>query len=244
MCDECRIVALGSSRRAMLGMTAAATIGSALWMRPAQAVDLAASELAPANAISPDAALQRLMDGNARYVGNASTQHDFSAARAARAQAQYPIAGILSCADSRLAPEIAFDQAPGELFVVRLAGNFVNNDGLASLEFGVAVLGIPLLMVLGHSGCGAIDATIKVIQDGITLPGHLPELVEALKPGVQRAIDAKPQNLLDAAIIENVRYNMERLQKATPILGELVEAGKVKVVGAVYDIATGKITQV
>lgn len=244
MCDECVKLASGSSRRAMLGMTAAAATVSALWMRPAQAVDLAASELAPANAISPDAALQRLTDGNARYAANAPTQHDFSAARAARAKAQYPIAGIVSCADSRLAPEIAFDQAPGELFVVRLAGNFVNNDGLASLEYGVAVLGIPLLMVLGHSGCGAIDATIKVIQDGITLPGHLPELVEALRPGVQTAIDAKPEHLLDAAIIENVRYNMERLQQATPIIGELVDAGKVKVVGAVYDIATGKITQI
>ncbi|HEX2529018.1 MAG TPA: carbonic anhydrase [Geminicoccus sp.] len=232
------------SRRFLLGM-GAAMLGTMAAGGPGHAVDLDDSVLAPPpNAIPADAALQRLMDGNARYAANRSTQMDYSAGRAARAKAQYPIAGIVSCADSRVAPELAFDQAPGELFVVRLAGNFVNQDGLASLEYGVEVLGIPLLMVLGHSGCGAVDATIKVIQDRIELPGHLPDLVAALKPGVQRAIDRKPDALLDAAILENVRYNMERLEDATPIVAEHVASGKVQVVGGVYDIATGKVTMV
>src|SRR3546814_17031395 len=99
--------------------------------------------------------------------------------RAARAQAQYPIASILVCADSRVAPELLFDQAPGELFVTRVAGNFVNDDGLASLEYGVKFLGIPLIVVLGHSGCGAVGATIKVVQETAALPGHPPGLVRS-----------------------------------------------------------------
>ncbi|WP_051328830.1 carbonic anhydrase [Geminicoccus roseus] len=244
MCESCRAGILRPSRRALLGMTMAFTGTAALWSRAAGAVDLADSELAPPNAIAPAEALQRLTDGNARYVANQTEIRDFALHRAARAAGQYPIAGIVSCADSRLAPELAFDQAPGDLFVVRVAGNFVNDDGLASLEYGVAVLGIPLLMVLGHSGCGAVDATIKVIQDDITLPGHLPALVDMLKPGVQKALDAEPADPLDAAIAENVRYNVERLRSATPVVAGMVEAGKVQVVGAVYDIATGKVTQV
>ena len=205
----------------------------------------AAQTAAPApNAIAPDEALQRLMGGNARYAQNISTNKDFSAGRAARATAQYPIAGLLSCSDSRVAPELAFDQGPGELFVVRVAGNFVNDDGLASLEYGVAVLGMPLIMVLGHSACGAVSAAIKVMQEGTTLPGHLPELVAAIKPAVEIAIAQKPADLLAASIVENVRHNVAVLQGATPILAEAVQSGKVKVVGGVYDIATGQVALV
>ncbi len=107
------------------------------------------------NAISPDAALQRLMQGNERYAANAPDHKDYSAGRAARVSAQFPIAAILSCADSRVSSELAFDQGPGDLFVVRLAGNFLDDDGLASLEYAVRFLDVPLLMVLGHSNCGA-----------------------------------------------------------------------------------------
>ena len=244
MCVHCQSRFLRPTRRAMFRMSLAVAGLAAAGASTGRAVELDDSALAPPNAIAPDAALERLVQGNARYAANQSTQMDYSVGRVARAKAQYPIAGIVSCADSRVAPELAFDQAPGELFVVRVAGNFVNQDGLASLEYGVAVLGIPLLMVLGHSGCGAIDATIKVIQDRIELPGHLPDLVAALKPGVQRAIDRKPEALLDAAILENVRYNMERLEDATPIVAEHVARGEVKVVGGVYDITTGKVTMV
>src|SRR5512138_2942243 len=123
------------------------------------------------NAISGAAALQRLIDGNARYAANDPNERDFSSGRAARAAAQYPIAAILSCADSRVAPELVFDQGPGDLFVVRVAGNVVNTDLLASLEYGVEFLGIPLIMVLGHSGCGAVDAAIEVLKKDAKLPG-------------------------------------------------------------------------
>ena len=121
--------------------------------------------------ISPDASLKRLMDGNARYVDGVARRHDFKHEREALAGGQNPYAGILSCADSRIAPEYAFDSGRGDLFVCRLAGNFANDDSIASLEYGVAVLGVPLILVLGHDACGAIDATIKSLKDNTTLPG-------------------------------------------------------------------------
>lgn len=150
----------------------------------------------------------------------------------------------MSCADFRVAPELAFDQGPGELFVVRVAGNFVNTDGLASLEYGVKFLGIPLIMVLGHTNCGAVDATIKVLKDNAELPGHLPELVNSIKPAVEVAKKAGSDDLLDRAITENVRHNVAELNKAEPIVSRLVGDGRVKVVGGVNDLATGKVALV
>ena len=117
----------------------------------------------------------------------------------------------------RVAPELAFDQAQGDLFVVRIAGNFVDDGGLASMEYGVKFLGVPLLMVLGHSQCGAVSAAIKVIKEKTRLPGHLPGLVDSIKPSVRRAILRKPADLLAASIEENVRTNVRRLATAKPI---------------------------
>lgn len=232
LCDDNRVHL--SRRRMLRGGLALAAAAAVLPAAPAFA------QAAP-NAIAPELALARIMEGNGRYAANTSTNKDFSAGRAARAQAQYPIAAIVSCADARVAPELVFDQAPGELFVTRVAGNFVNDDGLASLEYGVKFLGVPLLMVLGHSGCGAVSATIKVVQEGTVLPGHLPALVDALKPGIEAAIARKPADLVQEATIENVRHNVRRLQSAGPIVAELVAAGKVKVVGGVYDIGSGRV---
>ncbi|MGX1308352.1 carbonic anhydrase [Amorphus suaedae] len=232
----------GLTRRGLLGAGAFAATAAAAgsFVLPASAQTATAPAAAP-NDIDPDEALKRLMDGNARYAANTSQNKDFSAGRAARSGAQYPFCGLVSCADSRVSPELAFDQGPGELFVVRVAGNFVDVSGLASIEYGVAVLGIPLLVVLGHSNCGAIDATIKVIQTGTELPGHIPSLIDALKPGVQKALDSTPADPMVAATAENVRYNVEKLKTATPIISEAVSSGKVKVVGGVYNIATGKV---
>ncbi|MDH7794952.1 carbonic anhydrase [Beijerinckia sp. GAS462] len=227
-----------SRRHLLWGGAALATAA----LTPFQAAS--AQTATPQNAISPDEALKRIMDGNARYAANTSSNQDYSAGRAARATAQYPIAAILSCADSRVAPELAFDQAPGDLFVVRLAGNFVNDDGLASLEYAVKILNVPLIMVLGHSNCGAVDAAIKVLNDRVTLPGHLQQLVRDIKPAVEAAQKQKPANLLAASITQNVRNGVRRLETAKPILSEFVQAKKVKVVGAHYDLATGKIALV
>jgi carbonic anhydrase len=239
MCNCCLRSATALSRRRLLGAGMAALTAAALPIPAAFARNAASA--APQNAIAPDAALQRLMQGNARYAANTPANRDFSAGRAARAQSQHPIAAILSCADSRVAPELAFDQGPGDLFVVRVAGNFVNDDGLASIEYAVKFLGVPLIMVLGHSGCGAVGAAIKVRKEGARLPGHLQQMIRDIKPAVAAAAKRKPADLLAAAIEENVRSGTRRLAAAKPILAPLVAEGKVKVVGAQYDLASGRI---
>jgi carbonic anhydrase len=195
----------------------------------------------PPNAIAPADALKRLVDGNARYAANAPNERDFSAGRAARVQGQYPIAQILSCSDSRVAPELLFDQGPGDLFVMRVAGNVVSPNLLASIEYGAQFLGAPLIMVLGHSGCGAVDAAIKVLKTKAVLPGHLPGLIAAIKPAVIVAEKTKTGNLIDNAVTENVRRQVARLKSSPPIVQKLYAAKKIDIVGGVYDLATGKI---
>jgi carbonic anhydrase len=193
---------------------------------------------------TPDAALNLLIAGNARYVANQPQQRDFSAGRASRAAGQAPFAAILGCADSRVAPELAFDQNPGDLFVVRVAGNFVTPDGLGSLEYGAAVLGTKLIMVLGHSSCGAVNATVTALQKGNTLPGHIAGLVRAMKPGIEPTLKKPGSDLEQRAVTANVRYNVEKLKTAKPILAGMVAKGQLRVVGGVYDLATGKVSLV
>lgn len=237
MCGQCDQVSQRLSRRRALGASLAFAGAASLTPWRARA---AVGPGAP-NAIPPAAALARIIEGNIRYAANAPMNCDGSAGRAERADAQYPIAAIVSCADSRVTPERIFDQGPGQLFVTRVAGNFVDPGGLASLEYGVKYLGVKLIVVLGHSNCGAIAAAIKVLKDGASLPGHLPALVADLKPGVQPVIDHKPKDLLAEAIRGNVRYNVAQLQAAQPIVAASVASGAVKVVGGVYDIASGKV---
>jgi carbonic anhydrase len=193
------------------------------------------------NSIAPSEALQRLMDGNARYMRNQIDLKDFTAGRAARALAQYPIAAILGCADARVAPELIFDRDPGELFVCRVAGNYMNVDILASLEYGIAVLGAPLVMVLGHTNCGAVKAVLQYEKDRKPLPGHLQMMLDAVSPGVVEAIRQGPADQLDHAIEANVRYNAQRLRQAHPVIAKAVEEKRVEVVSAIYELATGQV---
>jgi carbonic anhydrase len=224
------------SRRLVLGAGAAALAVAPL---------VGTAEAQPARAVdTPDAALTRLLEGNARYVSGKMNERDFSANRAARAQGQAPFAAVLGCADSRVAPELAFDQPPGELFVVRVAGNFVTPDGLGSLEYGVAVLGTKVIMVLGHTSCGAVDATVAALQKGNDLPGHIADLVRAMKPGIDPVLKQPGDDLRQRAVVANVRYNVQRLQESTPILADMIKGGKLRVVGAFYDLPTGKVTLV
>ncbi|CAB3930006.1 Carbonic anhydrase [Achromobacter insolitus] len=146
--------------------------------------------------------------------------------------------------DSRVAPELAFDQGPGDLFIVRVAGNFVNEDGLASLEYGTLVLRAPLILVLGHDNCGAVDATVKALKDKTEYPGHLPALVNAIKPAVELASKSGAKDLMAAAVQANVRLAVERLKAAQPLLQEMVQQKKLGVVGGVYSLATGKVALV
>jgi len=224
------------SRRHFLGLAGALT-GSAVLAPSRFQSALAATEMRPGNA---DEALDKLMAGNARYVSGETRERKFSATRAALAMKQKPFAIILACADSRVAPELLFDQSRGDLFVVRVAGNFVNVDGLASIEYGVKFLGSSLIMVLGHSACGAVDAAIQTLKDNAQLPGHLPQLVAMITPAVEAA-KKQSGNLLDNAIKENVRLNVEKTRDSEPIVSEYVRQRGVKVVGGVYDLETGKV---
>jgi carbonic anhydrase len=225
-----------ASRRAFLKFAGAAAAG--LTIAPEAFAQKAPPK--PQNDISPDAALDRLKKGNERYVKGVAKRHDFTHEREALSKGQNPYAGILSCADSRVAPEYAFDAGRGDLFVCRVAGNFLNDDVIASFEYGVSVLNVPLLMVLGHQSCGAIDAAIKSIKDGSTLPGHLPSLVTALTAAVKQSA-GQPGDALDNAIKQNVILTVEKLKTASPIIDKFVSDKKVKVVGGVYRLDTGKV---
>src|SRR4030081_4020555 len=187
MCEICRLENLAHraqpSRRGLLRFLGAATAGLAL-AGTASAKEVK-TQPKPQNVVSPDASLELLMKGNRRYVEGDSRRHDFKHEREALAGGQNPYAGILSCADSRIAPEYAFDTGRGDLFVCRVAGNFANAETIASLEYAVAVLGVPLILVLGHDSCGAVDATIKSLKDDKPLPGHMPSLVEGIAPSVK-----------------------------------------------------------
>lgn len=232
MCDACLEKGLGR-RNFMIGgatLLAAASFGGAASAQPVSA------------ASNPDEALKLLMDGNARYAANEPRERDFSAGRASRASGQAPFAAILGCADSRIAPELAFDQNPGDLFVVRVAGNFVTQDGLGSLEYGAAVLGTKLIMVLGHTSCGAVNATVDALQKGNKLPGHIADLVRAMKPGIEPVLKKGGNDLQQRAVIANVQHNVQRLKTAKPILAGMIAKKQVRVVGGVYDLPTGKVT--
>jgi carbonic anhydrase len=245
MCWTCRArevsAVKATSRRSFLRYVGGAAAGLAL-VSPAFAKGgkETKSSPKPQNDIPPDAALARLMAGNARYIKGTSRRHDFKAEREALVGGQNPYAGILSCADSRIAPEYAFDSGRGDLFVCRVAGNFANDDTIASLEYAVTVLNAPLFMVLGHEACGAVDATIKSLKDNTTLPGHLPSLVSNLAPAVN-AVKDKPGDLLANATRRNVIDNVAKLRAATPILSAAVEQGKLKIVGGVYRLGDGKV---
>ncbi|MFI5014536.1 MAG: carbonic anhydrase [Hyphomicrobiales bacterium] len=229
------------SRRALLRYFGVAAAGMAL-AGSALAKEMKAPPK-PQNVVSPDAALERLLKGNARYVEGVSRRHDFKHEREALVGGQNPYAGILSCADSRIAPEYAFDSGRGDLFVCRVAGNFANSDTIASMEYAVAELGTPLIMVLGHNHCGAVGATIKSLKDDTTLPGHLPSLVASLSGAVKASV-AQPGDPLVNAIRQNVIDNVATLKAATPILSGAVEQQKLKVVGGVYRLEDGRVEMI
>ena len=239
MCQYCRASRASISRRNVIAGTGALLAASALPFAPIHAAEAPTANTP--NAIPPSEALKLLMEGNARYAANQPLERDFSAGRAARAEAQFPIAAILGCSDSRVVPDLVFDQSPGSLFVVRLAGNFLDDDGFASLEYAVHFLGAPLVMVLGHTNCGAIAAAVKVVMERAELPGHLPELIKSIEPAVIAAHGRHPSDLVAAAIEENVRLNVKRLIDDAPIMSDALAAKKIAVSGGVYDIATGNV---
>lgn len=246
MCKSCDSTSSSNptDRRRFLriaGLGAGALLLSgALPDRLVTAAEKTAAPPKPQNAISPDQALQRLIAGNERYVSGNSDTHDFKDEREALVSGQNPFVAVLSCSDSRIAPEYAFDTARGDLFAIRVAGNFVTDEGLASLEYAVAVLGAPLILVLGHESCGAIDAGIKAVKDQTVFPGHIPKLTEALKPAIEKVLK-QPGNLMENATAQNVKDSVQRLNNATPLITDALAKGKLKIVGGVYRLATGKV---
>ena len=214
----------GLGRRGLIAAAIAAAAGG-LRARPAHAQ----------TTLAPDAALDQLVAGNARYVSGQlkSFDEDLDILRQHTVEKQEPFAAVLSCADSRAPVELIFDQSVGHVFVTRVAGNVCTPEIIASLEYGVAVLGIPAILVLGHGGCGAVQAAIA----GKPVPGQISALYAPIRPGITRA-----GSDLEAAIRANAQNQAEILRLASPVIADAVRQGKVKVAAAFYDLASGKVS--
>jgi len=184
--------------------------------------------------LSPDAALTELMDGNTRFTTGRLTahEHDLAILKQNTIEKQEPFAAVLSCADSRVPVELVFDQSIGHIFVTRVAGNVVTPEIIASLEYGAAVLGTKVILVMGHANCGAVKATIQ----GKEVPGQ----ISALYPHIQPAVDQAGPNL-DAATKANAKIQAALLSESSTVVKELVRAGKLKVAAAYYDVSTGSV---
>ena len=198
----------------------------------------------PAVARDPDSVLARLLEGNKRFVSGQLAHpgrkpEDF----AALAEGQAPLAIIVGCADSRVGPELIFDQGAGDLFVVRVAGNIVDGAGptvKGSIEFAVAELGARLIMVLAHSQCGAVKAAIEHIDANDALPGSIGDLIAPIRPAVI-AVKGRPGNKLENVTRANVELGVERLKALDPIVAKFAKTGELKVVGATYELRTGMV---
>ena len=222
---DCATPAAQQSRRGFLG---ALTFASAGMMLPQAASAEPAID-------SPEAALQALLAGNRRFVSGAMSSCRMPLAPRLRetAEKQRPFAGVLSCADSRVPVEMVFDQELGRLFVARVAGNIATPEVVASLEYGVAVLGNKLIMVLGHGNCGAVKATIAAKA----VPGQISSLYQFIRPAVDRAGDHP-----DAAVRANAVFQARLLASASPVLAKAVGEGSLRVVAAYYDLADGRVS--
>ncbi len=190
-----------------------------------------------ANATAPFQLFQRLMAGNTRFVaGVPDHPRQDAGTRAQLAKGQKPFAIVLTCADSRVAPEVLFDQGLGDLFVLRVAGNIANDDIQASIEYAVEHLGSGLIVVLGHERCGAVKAAVA----GGELPGHLPGLIEKIRPAVEK-VKALPGDVLDNAIAVNARMVAQQLRDSAPLLKAKVDSGALTVLAMRYDLDTGAV---
>src|SRR4051794_41131803 len=243
------------SRRSLLGCACCAPMAASL--------ALGAGALTPAHAagkttdLTADQALQRLKDGNRKFMADAPDQTAAAAQmdnprlnherRLEIAQGQTPFAVLVSCSDSRVPPELLFGRGLGELFIVRNAGNTVDTVALGSIEYAVAQLGVPLVLVLGHERCGAVDAALSVVEKNATFPGSIGQMLEPIVPAALQATSAAPPNadrdtVVDLAVRENVRRVVTHLRTVSePILSEPIRSGKLRVVGARYGLEDGSV---
>jgi carbonic anhydrase len=199
-------------------------------------IELAApGRLSAQSNLTPDAAMQELLDGNQRFAANQLTSlaHDLTILKEKTVDKQEPFAAVLACADSRVPVELIFDQSIGHIFATRVAGNIVTPEIIASLEYGVVVLGVEALLVLGHSSCGAVKAAMKA--DAV--PGQ----ISTLYPHLRQAVEQSGGNVA-TAIQANAKIQAELLRTSSTVIRDAVKAGKLRVESAVYDLATGKVT--
>jgi carbonic anhydrase len=202
----------------------------------ASGMELALPTLAPAQSkLTPDAALAELMAGNKRFTTNTMTahEHDLDILKQHTIETQEPFAAVLSCADSRVPVELVFDQTIGHIFVTRVAGNFITPEIIASLEYGVAVLGTVVILVMGHSNCGAVKATIQAKE----VPGQ----ISALYPHIQPAVDQAGKDP-EAATKANAKIQATLLSQASTVIAANIKEGKLKVLPAYYDVGSGVVT--
>ncbi|HTX60137.1 MAG TPA: carbonic anhydrase [Verrucomicrobiae bacterium] len=224
-------------RATALGLGATSMAGELL--RPMRAD--AAGGGPPMAASTPAEALAALKAGNARFAAGKPQCGPVTARVAELANGQNPFAIVLGCSDSRVPVETVFDQPPGDVFVVRVAGNFLTDDGLGSIEYAVAVLKSKLILVLGHSSCGAVNAAVGFVRDGAAQPGHIQELVTAIEPAAV-ATKGEAGDWLSNAVHENVKRNVAAVTARSSIVADAAKSGSLQVVGGVYDLKTGTVT--
>lgn len=233
-----------TTRRQILGgagaLGAAAVFGTGATAQTAQGA--AVKPAPPATEMTPQQALDLLRGGNLAFLRGARTNELTSAQRRLElAQGQAPFAAYVTCSDSRVPPELLFGRGLGELFIIRNAGNTVDTVALGSIEYAVAVLKTPLVVVMGHESCGAVKAATEVVKDNATFPGSIGRMIEPIIPAVLQAKN-EPGDLLDNSVRSNVRRVVKQLREQTdPIMLEPQKADKLWVVGAYYSLATGKV---
>ncbi|SFL24101.1 carbonic anhydrase [Nitrosomonas aestuarii] len=194
----------------------------------------------PQNILSPEKALKRLMKGNKRYVLGKSEPLDFHDIQRALIGGQNPYAAILGCSDSRVSPEHCFDETQGDLFVARNAGNYLTHDNIATLEYAVAVLHTPLIMVLGHESCGAVQAAIEAVDHYKDFPGHIQLLASSIAPAVRSVNDTSSTRLVNVTK-RNIVLTVERLRTKSPVLDFYHDNKKILIVGGLYHLDTGEV---
>lgn len=192
--------------------------------------------------LSPDQALSLLKEGNRSFTTDAPFRREATDRdrRLEIARGQTPFVVLVGCSDSRVPPELLFGRGLGELFIVRNAGNTVDSTAMGSIEYGVVELGVPLVVVLGHEKCGAVQAAVSVVKENAVFPGSIGRMVEPIVPAVLRA-QGQPGDLLDNAVRENVRRTVQRLRTLEALLVDPLKAGKLKIVGAHYALNDGSV---
>ncbi|MDP2354970.1 MAG: carbonic anhydrase [Beijerinckiaceae bacterium] len=224
-----------------IGRRAFLRLGGALSMA-ALLGDAAFAAGGKATSLTADQALAKLKEGNQRYVSSPQAcAVDLAKARANVAQHQAPWATILSCADSRVPPELVFGgQNVGELFVARNAGNMADIATLGTIEYGAAALGVPLIVVLGHARCGAVASACEVVEKNSKFPGSIGPMLEPIIPAAL-AVKGEPGDFVDNAVRENAKRTAAKIVSSSKIVADLVATGKVKVVAARYDLEKGEV---